>query len=389
MAVDLMTLAESTRSVANGSVLLQRALRVSAVPDPLIVERLEIAARRRLGEQYSPSRQGFASDPGESGPDAASPGAAGPPVLIGGGPEDNEILAGVLADLNVGNALLAAGQALGEGAGPGEDRELTSAISALTEVADDLEHQARTGLVGAQRFEAAPASPDLPTAIDALQRQLDTTLEELARASAGVVTDALTEVYKRAPDKLTQLIEELGTQLKLGEHSRRFVQLGLATIERALAALAQLFPLTLLETAKAEIRSLAERLKEGEAAPAVLGWVIGVADVRADAERLRHQEDTTPDRLDRAVGALRALGERYSWLMKVASGIVTAIASVAGVASFVGLAIPHLVVATAGAFLLVVATVVLLGLDYTDARKALPGFVVGARSIIREAWSPV
>ncbi len=368
----MMALAESTRSVANGSALLQRALATSPVPDPLIVERLEVIARRRLGSDM-PGPQRFEDAEDETGPAAEE------------GVTEDDVLAEVLADLSIGNALLAAGQALGEGGVARDDQALGEAVTTLNKVADSLDDRARPE-AHSQGFEPVEPSADLTQAAERLTQQLDATLEELAEASAGVVTEAMTAVLARAPGKLSELIDQLGSKLDFGQNAQRLTKLGLATIDKALTVLTRLFPINLLREAKEEMRTLAARLQAGEPAPAVLGWLIGVEDVRKYALQLPHPQARL-ERLDLAVGALRGLGERYSSLMKIASGIVTAIGSVSVLVSFLGFGVPHLALVTAGAFLLVAAAVLLLGLDYTDARP-IPGFVPGVRVVVRDAWVP-
>jgi hypothetical protein len=91
---------ESTNSVANAAQWLQRV-----ADDPqsrtFAIERLEVAAARQLGELAAVESQYFDAP---DGPAAADLGAA-----------DEDLLATALSQLEIGNTLVAAGRALGEG----------------------------------------------------------------------------------------------------------------------------------------------------------------------------------------------------------------------------------------------------------------------------------
>jgi hypothetical protein len=389
------TLAESTRSVADGFNLLRQALAESSVPDPLVIERLERAAQRQLGE-LGPTTQGF--EPDVAWHPATVEGQIGDSI------SEETIFAEVLADLSTGNALLAAGQAIGEttkvdehsgetlptatGLGdsgkPFDGQRLEQAGVLLTRVADGLFQRAREGRVRRAGFEPVQPSIDLQTAAARLTDQVSTTLEDLASAAGGVVTEAITKAFEWAPDRLTEVIDDLGNKLKLGERGQRLLGLGLRAIERALSALHGLIPLESIAEMRDELNELRGRFDSGDPAPAVLGWIIGVEDIRAEATRLARPSGSIAA-IDQAVEMLRALGERFASLMTVVSGIVTALGMATGLIGVLGVAIPHLPVIAAGAFMLVVAAVVLIGTDYTDTRL-LPDFVTGVRSILRTAW---
>jgi hypothetical protein len=387
--------AESTRSVADGFELLCLALAESPVPDPLVVERLERAAKRQLDE-LGPTAEGFEADT-----DLQLPTIEG---QSGGAASDEAILAEVLAYLATGNALLAAGQAVGETGTAGKGQEfgrteeaglgdtetplyadrLEEAGGLLTSVADGLEQRVRRRQVQQSGFEPVPPSEDLPSAVARLTDQVGATLEDLASASGDVATEALSKAFEWAPDHVTEAINNLGNKLKLGERGQRLVLLALKAIDKALSALHLLIPLDGLGEMRDELIELRGRFDTGEPAPAVLGWLIGVEDVKAEASRLARSSSSI-SAIDAAVDKLRALAERFASLMKLVSGIIAALGMVTGLVTILGVAVPHLPVVAAGAFMLVIAAVVLIGSDYTDARS-VPNYVTGVRSIVRTAW---
>jgi hypothetical protein len=370
MSQSMRTLAGSTRSVASGCTLLLRGLEVSPVVDSLVVERLEVAARRTLD---GPAVTAMRFEPAE---EATSTSAA---------PRDDDVLAQVLTDLTVGNALLAAGQAVGEGGSSSDPAALEDALRQLDEVAGVLDGMASREDRVRQGFEPVEPSVDPAHAAERLSQELDSVLEAMTTGCSGVVTDALDRAMKVAPAQLHEIVDQLGEKLQLGGRLGRLVGLGVAALERGLDALSRLFSLDMLRAARDDVRTLVQRLQTGDLGPAVLGWVIGVYAVRADAQQWSAGGAGRVDALDAAVAALRGLAERFAALVTFATGIVGAIAGAAALVSVLGIAVPNLALATGGAFLLVVAAVVLLGLDYTDAR-GLMGFVVGARTIVRDAW---
>ncbi|WP_218022729.1 hypothetical protein, partial [Cellulomonas biazotea] len=264
------SLAGSTRSVAREARLLLRSLEEDPVPDPQLVERLEAAAAART-EQATGAERGFDAT-GDAGPRAPAE-----PVTV------DDALAEVLADLSVGQALLAAGAAVGAEGAPRDTAPLHDAVGALDDVATVLD---TADAPAARGFAASEPSADVGAATDRLRRELDTTLDAVTASAASVMSDAVTKALERAPGGVDDLIKNIGGKTRLGEYAHRFVKLGAQIVEKALAALARLIPASFLASARDDVRGLVHRLQDGEAAPAVVGWVIAVDPVREAAAGL-------------------------------------------------------------------------------------------------------
>lgn len=368
MASSTQDLARSARSVARECRVLLASLETDGHAEPALVERLEVVAREWTDDDGDD--HGFAAAPGDDGDDA---------------PQDADaLLSRALADLSVGNALLAAAEAVGtDGAPP--TAHLRDTVAALDGVSGLLDEQDGGG-AASHGFAPAPRSADVDEALDRLRHELDATLDAVTDSSVAVVTDALAKAQERAPQQVRDLVTTIGERLQLGEYAHRFARLGAKAVEKALDVLTRIIPASFLRSARDDVHVLVERLQAGEPAPAVVGWVFGVDGVRGALAALVPQGTPDVERADRASAELVAIRERFAGMTKLAKAVVAGIVTAAGLLALFAAGVPHVAVVTSAALLVVVAAVLVLGLDFTDGRPG-PGVVVGARTIVVRAWS--
>jgi hypothetical protein len=366
MATTVLDEARSIRSVAAAAELVRESLAATGTADSYAVEALERTAATHIDDVASRARQGFELDLTGS-PDRATQTEAA-------------VLAAVVSNLAVGETLLAAGRAVGEGADPADPAYLSDALADLDLTASSLERLDAASVAVSQGFDAAPAAADPAGAADRLRIGVEQALEQIAQSASEVSTRALLESTAIVPDKIRELVAQLGERIDLGEYVGTLVRLGLRAVERALDLFARLFPEEMLRRASADVLALHERLAAHEPGPAVVGWLIGVDSVGARLEEILERH-TEPARLDAATVEVQRLSARFARLMDLAADIVRLTAGAGALLALVGLAVPHLPLLIAGALVMIVAGVVLLAGDYVDARNDL-GFVPGVRVVI-------
>lgn len=361
-------IAESTRSVANAALWLQR---VAENPQSrtFAIERLEVEAARQLGELAAVESRYFDT------PDGAD--AAG---LHAG---DEDLLATALSQLEIGNTLVAAGRTLGEG-GQADPSLLDEAVRELRSSASLLEDQQAATETVERGFETRRASPDLAAATDRARTAAFSTLEQLAEGSSVVIVDAFGIVTDRAPDRAQEALQLLGEHAQLGgeQWPGRLIRAGLKAIDKALATLKRIIPEHLYAAVRERLQDLWQRVERQEPGPAVVGWLIGVESVRRQVDEALGAQSLDLSRLDEASDALEALSGRFARNLQLVRRVVRAVAATGTLLGLAGMAIPHLALVIAGAALLAAAAVVLLAMDYADTGDLLR-FVPGVRRIIQ------
>ena len=181
-----------------------------------------------------------------------------------------------------------------------------------------------------------------------------------------------------------QTIGALGERLKLGKIADRLFSTALWALDQGLAALGRLIPSRLLQSTRAEIERVYQRLREGRALDTFVAATLGVPDLREYANHAFGRPGLAADRLAGCKSELIALTARYKRVMGVIEGIATAISLVSAALVIVKFVLPHLALIVAGAQLLVVAAVLMVGIDYVDVRPG-PDLVRGVQSALSAA----
>ena len=315
-----------------------------------------------------------------------------------------DVLATALGELTIAQTLLGAAVATGqhEDAGaPSAEAPSVGAPSAGAPSAGAPSAEAlRTSLTAAGSVPSvleadaggpAPAAgtgetlaPSLTDAVDHLRKQVDETLDTVVAASAESVTKAFTGLLDLAPDVVKQTIGALGERLKLGKIADRLFSTALWALDQGLAALGRLIPSRLLQSTRAEIERVYQRLREGRALDTFVAAMLGVPDLREYANHAFGRPGLAADRLAGCKSELIALTARYKRVMGVIEGIATAISLVSAALVIVKFVLPHLALIVAGAQLLVVAAVLMVGIDYVDVRPG-PDLVRGVQSALSAA----
>jgi hypothetical protein len=306
-----------------------------------------------------------------------------------------DVLATALGEFTIAQTLLGAAVATGQhedaGAPSAGQREDAGAPSAEALRTSLTAAGSVPSVLEADAGEPAPAAgasgtraPSVTDAVDHLRKQVDETLDTVVAASAESVTKAFTGLLDLAPDVVKQTIGALGERLKLGKIADRLFSTALWALDQGLAALGRLIPSRLLQSTRAEIERGYQRLREGRALDTFVAATLGVPDLREYANHAFGRPGLAADRLTGCKAELIALTARYKRVMGVIEGIATAISLVSAALVIVKFVLPHLALIVAGAQLLVVAAVLMVGIDYVDVRPG-PDLVRGVQSALSAA----
>jgi hypothetical protein len=296
-------------------------------------------------------------------------------------------LATISADLGVANALLAAGAVLGETGDQVEKTLLDQALQELQNTTANLEHglgqpaaPGRFGFTEEKAFPSPAKSADAPTAIAAFRRRSDEALHLMVREASGAVTSVFDAFKKLGDAKVREGLELLGQQIPVLNRVGRLFRKGIEKLESALAALLGFLGPQALAGIKAKIQELWEKVTKKTALEMALDWTLGVKDVQEDIKAKLLQSGLQPDPLDTATNALAPLTQAFQDNMGFARTCVAGVTLTGAVLAFVPVVGGYAGTAAAVAYALILAAVVLIGLDYTGAHHLL-NRVRGVRDI--------
>jgi hypothetical protein len=294
-----------------------------------------------------------------------------------------DALASIVTDLEVANVLLAAGRTLGEKGPVAEPVLLDEALAKLRTSAsaveeflpEPLQDVAETGRFGFSETTSATirqGSADLATAIAAFKSRAEETLTLLIEESEGVVVDVLKATGKLDPQKVLEalgMLGEAGAQLpKIG----RLIRQGLRKLQGAINALVQLLGNDALTKIKEKLQEVWTDLQAGKQASGVLEWAYAVASTRARLTETLGAEDLDLVALDAGSEELQRLQAKFKEHAGLLRGALAAVTLLGTIVVWGGwVAGPPLALATAFALVLIVAAVVLIGMDYADSGSVL------------------
>jgi hypothetical protein len=307
-----------------------------------------------------------------------------------------DTVASVLADLQVANVLLSAGQTLGETGQTSSPAPLDDALLALESTSLTLE-RASLSPAGAQPgrfgFAAAPAetaapkpSPDLPSACASFSTASGDTLSLLVSESREVVTGLAKAVSDIDQDRLLKSLGVFSKQVEqLPKVGRLFGQ-GLAKLENAVNALIKLLGSETLEKIKDQVAKLWGDIKQGKYLDDAFRYLYQVDQTKQMVAKSLQAGDLQIQALDQRRQELAKLGVAFKESMSFASGIVAALSLAGSLLALAAATSPALagspaVLILAGAFSLVLAYIVLNGMDYADTTSLLKR-VKGVRGIL-------
>jgi hypothetical protein len=308
--------------------------------------------------------------------------APSPGTPAGGAPVD--ALTAILSDAQVGTTLIAAGHALGEGDAAPDTAPLDSAISAFETV------DVRSRAVAVLNFAAEPTrSTDFESATKTLRTRAEETLTTLitqAHAAGAQVVDKLKKVdAAKALEALSQLGGPLENLPQLGELIRK----GIKKLQTAMDTLLKLLDSAGLQAVKEKLTAFWNKLSDGTLIDSLLGWAFARESVQAAVDKAAAAATMPVAAFDKASDVLPTIGEDFKQKMAWAKTLTGVVAGGSGVLVLVGaISAGPVAVFVAGAYLLVLAAILLMGRDYAG-EGAMFVHGKGLRAIIESVMTTV
>jgi hypothetical protein len=331
-------------------------------------EAIEVAAERlersgRLHEEGAEMQRAFMFEQLDAAP---SPTATSQTV--------DEALAVALADLDVGNVLLAAGQATGE---TGEERDVPTLNRAVRDLGrtTELLRRGAQAAGGARQFafedtgpDSSVESVDVSTALETYGARSKEALDDIVRGTADIavsVIDQLSEVKLEDIGKAVSTLGESHALPRLG----RLVRLGARKIEAAIQALVRLLGTDSVKRTRSAVERFVKQTRPNGVRAAVVEAILGVGETRAAVTSVLERREADGSALDRASEELARLRVSFAAKKRLLEGISAAITLAGALGSIIfG---PPVALFAAAAFLLLLAGAFLLAMDFTDSRDIL------------------
>lgn len=271
-----------------------------------------------------------------------------------------DALAGIMADAQVGNTLIAAGKALGEEGAPANPGALDDALMRMQ---SGPEFRAATAAV--QHFEAAKAhSATISDAIQTFSQRVDETLKSLVSQAheAGEVVEKLSQVD--AAEALEALSQLGGPLAKLPEFGV-FIKKGVEKLRGAMQSLIALLGQAGLNQVKDQITKFWSKITDGTLVDSLLGWAFDQQPIEEALTRAKAKTGLAIEAVDSASDLLPSLADGYKAKMSWARILSTTVGSAAAALLTFSIATAGtLAEFTAGAYLLILAAIVVIGRDY-------------------------
>jgi hypothetical protein len=271
-----------------------------------------------------------------------------------------DALSSILEEAQVGNTLIAAGHAVDETGEGGSTRALDEAISGLQTA--DFRSQA----VAVLNFAGEPThSPDIAAAAQSLRARTNECLNTFVTEARGAGAQVLTQLSKVDSAKALEALSQLGGPFAKLPQVGVLIKKGIERLQRAMDSLMKLLDAAGLKEIKEKLTALGSKLSHGTLIDSLLQWALGGDSVKAAIDKVLETSKVAVPVLDGASDLLPPLGEGFKVKMGWAKTLTGVIATAAGLLLVVGaVAAAPLAVFTAGAYLLVLAAILLVGRDY-------------------------
>jgi hypothetical protein len=325
------------------------------------VDRLERNAN--LHEEQAVSQRAFMFDELEAAPGPAETSQA-----------MDEALAVALADLEVGNVLLAAGAAVGETQARSDSATLDRAVRDLGRTTDLLRRGSQ-GAMDERRFAfeedaggEAVHSADGAAALATFAARSRETLDDVVRGTSDIASSVIDQLSKLKIDDVRKALSTVGESQVLPKLGR-LVRLGARKIDAAISALLKLLGRESVKRARSAVEEFVDKAQPQGVRLTVVEMVLGVAETRKAVDAVVDRPDHDADALDRASDELARVRAAFATKKKFFEGISSAIA----LAGTIGTVIfgPPVAVFSATAFVLVLAGAFLVAMDFADSRDIL------------------
>jgi len=376
MAYDLQAYVQQTKSVADAGRLLQNLLADDEATRDYAVTQLVAAA-----EQQTQQGAGYRAFMFSEMKQAPANKAVGARVT-------EEVLAGALAEVQVASVLIEAGRAVGETGEPPQPHRLDEALSQLEDTTQtfkqalvsakpaDARAAGHLAFVGAAAAPAVVKSANLAHATNTFRERSVTTLKTVVDESRAAVADGVKSLEdSKGGGVVLEALGALGNKLldlPQFETLGRLVRQGLAKLNSAIDALLNLVGNDALKRVKEQLEKLWEKFSGGkDVLTQALEHLFAVAATEAKIAEVSALQGLSLDTVDQGSTDLDQLAARFKGQMKLTKGIAAGVAIVGGALLWIPGVHAQVALGIAFASVLLIAVVVLLGMDYADSGRIL------------------
>jgi hypothetical protein len=298
----------------------------------------------------------------------------------------DDVLLAVIAEVDMGNVLLAAAQAVGE-TGASDPSQLAPALDRLASTTDRVEAVAdghrRFGW-SAETAEPPLPSPDANSAVDRLRARAEEFLDSLVERVQSVVREVAVSAAKLSAASVQSAIDKLGESVPLVPRVSRLVRLGLAKLRQAVETLKQLVGALPLDRLRETATTMWQRVTSGEILVPVIQPLLGYEQTRGMLTASLGARDLKIERVDAASAQIAQLDAQSAGatasLIRCTSGVSVAVTLAVAATHVIPVLAPWVAPVAAGAYVLIVVAAVLIAMDYADV-----GFVrrvTGLRAVL-------
>jgi hypothetical protein len=286
------------------------------------------------------------------------------------------VLTSVLADVQVAEVLIAAGQAIGE---IGETGEKIDAVY-LQESLNRLEETTQT----LKQLQIVTSySPDHPcTDLKTFQKCSHETLKTIVdQAKKGV--EAIGKGLQGI-DKISVLpiLAELGSKIQQFPGIGDLVRQGIHMMGKAINDLARLLKEKIPPELTEKIQQVWQDFTNGQSLNVTLTWAFGIESIQNEIDQLLPENEAAADKLEKAYYDLIELTKTYQEKMTIVQKFGAVVSPIGALLAFTPLVNQGLSLFMASTYLTILAVILLIGMDYSDGRGAF-GVVNGVGKIVQ------
>ncbi len=312
--------------------------------------------------------------------------AAVTPAAAPTSPED--VLSGILLELQSANTLMAAGLAMNEHGGGAESQFLGDAVAQIRSTSSDL----GSHLAKSSKLQFAPKAEPSATLEEAMKLFRDSagrTLESIAGGTESVISSAFHKLKEVDQSKVSQAIDNLGKSFEIVATAGKLIRQGLEKLKAVLEALSNLCGADALADVKAKVRDIWQKFTADQT---LVRTIIGVPAAQRRVTDFVALPGLKIPGLDGLSRDFALLEDKYQGKRKILNGLEAAVVlamGIVGALQIFGLwaAAPWVALAAGGAYAAIIGGALLVGINYTGSRR-LFGWVRGVCDILQDPRPP-
>jgi hypothetical protein len=292
-----------------------------------------------------------------------------------------DVIGSVLVDLQIANVLMAAGNAVGEVDGKAQPELLDQALNDLDQTQPVIARELASplakgtmagrfnfsGTVAGKEEEKVFQSANPDSAVQTFKKVSDETLEQLVTGVYEVAVGVVDALKKLSPEKVLDALSQLGGPVKaISGMARRLISQGIQKMKQAINDLTNLIGNDAIKKVKDKVEEIWRNHEQGIAL-GLLGKIIGVETTRATITNILGTKGIDKTLTDQGSTDVARLLAPYRNNMLIANKIVKAISFGSSLLLLTPITGPKIALFTASSYLIVLASVILIAMDYADS----------------------